>query len=191
MGEAIIITEDMIAISKHSSTVLVYALIAHFHLKQPCVLSYNDFATKLNISKSTAKRSIKELIDNHYIKSTPLSKMSGKFLANLYGIEGDIKVKNNERHCFLCKRVETEFRHCEVHHIFQNGNRNNSEKYGATVILCADCHRLAPHAAHRSGKTMEYLYKYGQRKVMQEQGWTVDEFRGIFGANYLDDNETL
>lgn len=87
------------------------------------------------------------------------------------------------KECFLCGRN----RHAqlEVHHIFQNGNRNNSEKYGATVILCADCHRLAPHAAHRSGKTMEYLHKYGQEKVMKEHNLTIDQFREIFGANYL------
>lgn len=29
----------------------------------------------------------------------------------------------------------------------------------------------------------------GQRKVMIEQGWTVDEFRFHFGKNYLDDEE--
>ena len=85
--------------------------------------------------------------------------------------------------CFLCKRN----RHAglEVHHIFQNGNRNNSEKYGATVTLCADCHRLAPHAAHRSGATMQYLHEYGQRKVMAEHNLSIEEFREIFGANYL------
>lgn len=33
------------------------------------------------------------------------------------------------------------------------------------------------------------LRRYGQRKVMIEQGWTVDEFRFHFGKNYLDDEE--
>lgn len=89
--------------------------------------------------------------------------------------------------CFLCGRN----RHAglEVHHIFQNAYRNKSEAYGATVVLCADCHRLAPHAAHRSGETMAYLHKYGQLKVMREHGLTVDEFREIFGQNYLDEGE--
>ena len=87
--------------------------------------------------------------------------------------------------CFLCGRN----RHAglEVHHIFQNAYRNKSEQYGATVVLCADCHRLAPHAAHRDGATMKYLHQYGQRKVMQEQSWTVEQFREVFGANYLED----
>ncbi len=38
---------------------------------------------------------------------------------------------------------------------------------------------------------MEYLHKYGQKKVMREHNLTVDEFREIFGQNYLDDEEIL
>ena len=94
---------------------------------------------------------------------------------------------NNEC-CFLCKRNRNAG--LEVHHIFQNAYRNKSEQYGATVVLCADCHRLAPHAAHRSGETMAYLHKYGQRKVMHEYGLTVEEFIDLFGQNYLDEYET-
>ena len=31
-----------------------------------------------------------------------------------------------------------------------------------------------------------YLHRYGQEKAMREQGWSADEFRKIFGRNYLD-----
>ena len=91
--------------------------------------------------------------------------------------------------CFICGRN----RHAglEVHHIFQNAYRNKSEQYGATVVLCADCHRLGQFAAHRNGETMDYLHKYGQKKVMREHNLTVDEFREIFGQNYLGDEEIL
>jgi hypothetical protein len=34
---------------------------------------------------------------------------------------------------------------------------------------------------------MDYLHKYGQRKAMKEQNWTVEQFREIFGASYIDD----
>jgi hypothetical protein len=33
------------------------------------------------------------------------------------------------------------------------------------------------------------LHRYGQEKAMREQGWTKDEFKAIFGKNYLDDKE--
>jgi hypothetical protein len=35
---------------------------------------------------------------------------------------------------------------------------------------------------------MDYLHKYGQRKAMEAQGWTVEQFREVFGTNYLDDD---
>jgi hypothetical protein len=32
---------------------------------------------------------------------------------------------------------------------------------------------------------MQRLHEYGQKKAMEEQGWTEDEFRQHFGKNYL------
>lgn len=93
------------------------------------------------------------------------------------------------RTCFLCKRTETSYNRLEVHHLYQNGNRNKSDEYGLTVLLCADCHRLKPWAAHRSGKTMQYLHEYGQILAQKKYGWTVEEFREVFGANYIDGEE--
>ena len=91
------------------------------------------------------------------------------------------------RTCFLCKRSETSYNRLEVHHIFQNANRKKSEQYGLTVLLCEKCHRTGNYAAHRNGKVMQYLHEYGQRKCMREQGWSIAQFREIFGYNYLDD----
>ena len=99
----------------------------------------------------------------------------------------EIKFSDEYRTCFLCKRTETAYNRLEVHHIFQNANRNKSDKYGLTVLLCADCHREKPWAAHQSGKTMDYLHKYGQRLAQEKYGWTVEQFREIFGASYIDD----
>lgn len=38
---------------------------------------------------------------------------------------------------------------------------------------------------------MQWLHEQGQWKAMEENGWTVEEFRQIFGKNYLggDENE--
>ena len=35
----------------------------------------------------------------------------------------------------------------------------------------------------------EYYARYGQKKAMREQGWSVDEFVWEFGRNYLSDEE--
>ena len=40
-------------------------------------------------------------------------------------------------------------------------------------------------AAHQSAATALRLHQYGQKKFMTEQGATVEEFRALFGKNYL------
>lgn len=87
--------------------------------------------------------------------------------------------------CFLCGRNGSQDR-LERHHIFGGANRSKSEKYGLVVYLCGDrCHRNGKDAAHRSRETREYLRAYGQKKAMEEQGWSTEDFIRIFGRNYL------
>lgn len=86
--------------------------------------------------------------------------------------------------CFLCGK----WGWLEEHHLFGGSNRKKSEKYGLKVGLCGiECHREGPKAAHRSAETAQKLHEYGQRKFMREQGATVDEFRALFGKNYIDE----
>ena len=72
------------------------------------------------------------------------------------------------------------------HHIFGGSNRKKSEKYGLVVDLCHNsCHIFGPKAAHNNAETMQKLHEYGQRKAMEENNWTVDDFRRVFGKNYI------
>ncbi len=88
--------------------------------------------------------------------------------------------------CFLCGRNGNGDR-LELHHIFGGSRRKLSDKYGLTVYLCGErCPRLGRYAAHQDWQTMDYLHKYGQRKAMKEQGWDIETFMEIFGANYID-----
>lgn len=91
--------------------------------------------------------------------------------------------------CFLCNRNRHAGR-LEVHHIFGGARRKLSDKYGLCVTLCEECHRTASHAVHQSAETMQYLHEYGQRKAMKENGWTVEQFREVFGKNYIDTEES-
>lgn len=89
------------------------------------------------------------------------------------------------KECFICRRNGRGDR-LERHHIFGGAKRNLSEKYGLVVYLCGErCHRTGEFSAHQNKLVADYLHKYGQRKAMQEQGWTVEEFIAIFGKNYL------
>jgi hypothetical protein len=88
-------------------------------------------------------------------------------------------------YCWLCGKNGSADP-LDKHHIFGGANRKNSEKYGATVYLCHNvCHLFGPDAAHNNAETARELHEYGQKKVMEEQGWTVEEFRAVFGKSYI------
>lgn len=73
------------------------------------------------------------------------------------------------------------------HHLFGGAYRKKSEKYGLVVDLCHhDCHIFGKYAVHNNKDTMQKLHEYGQRKAMEEQGWTTEDFIREFGRNYLD-----
>ena len=92
-------------------------------------------------------------------------------------IQGD-----SEDRCYICGRTEL----IECHHIFNGtANRKKSEKYGLTVHLCHWCHNEPPHGVHYNQEADTRLKQIGQQAAMREYGWTVDEFREVFGKNYL------
>ncbi len=89
------------------------------------------------------------------------------------------------RECFLCGRNGSGDP-LDRHHIFSGPRRKLSEKYGLVVYLCHDrCHIFGKDAAHRSKDTAQILHEYGQRKFMDEQGASVEDFIKIFGKNYI------
>lgn len=95
----------------------------------------------------------------------------------------------NVKHCFLCGKNGAVDR-LERHHIFGGPNRQLSEKYGLVVYLCGEsCHRNGKKSAHRNKDTMRMLHKYGQLKAMGENNMTAEQFRDIFGRNYLEDGD--
>lgn len=89
------------------------------------------------------------------------------------------------RKCWLCGATGYP-EPLDRHHIFGGSNRKKSEKYGLVVDLChSKCHIFGPKAAHQSGETARKLHEYGQKKAMDEQGWTTEDFIREFGRNYL------
>ncbi|MGN1117753.1 MAG: hypothetical protein ACI4RU_04005 [Acutalibacteraceae bacterium] len=89
------------------------------------------------------------------------------------------------RKCWLCGRNGSADP-LDRHHIFGAANRKKSEKYGLVVYLCHErCHIFGGNAVHQNAQTMQTLHEYGQKKFMKEQNATADEFRKVFGKNYL------
>lgn len=95
----------------------------------------------------------------------------------------------DERRCFLCGRNGTGDP-LEEHHIFPGPLRDKSEEYGLTVYLCGKrCHREGKNSAHRNKQVQIMLKQWAQRKAMEENGWSIDDWRKEFGKNYLDEEE--
>lgn len=89
------------------------------------------------------------------------------------------------RKCFLCGG-NGNGDPLDKHHIFGGSRRKKSERYGLVVDLCHNrCHIFGELAVHRNADTMRELHQYGQRKAMEENGWTTEDFIREFGKNYL------
>ena len=86
-----------------------------------------------------------------------------------------------EKECFICGSQ----RWLECHHVFGAGCRKLSEKYGLKVWLCHYCHNEPPHSVHHNAKINQSLKEKAQKVAMEHYGWAVDDFRKIFGKNYL------
>lgn len=88
------------------------------------------------------------------------------------------------KRCYLCGKNGQADR-LEMHHVFGGAYKKKSEKYGAMVALCGEeCHRNGRNAVHRNRMVNNALKEEFQRKIMKEQGWTVEQFISEFGKNY-------
>lgn len=69
---------------------------------------------------------------------------------------------------------------CEPHHVFAGTARRISDKYGAVVYLCRNCHE----EIHNNPAAFKWLQAETQAKVMAEQGWTLEDWMNHFHKNY-------
>lgn len=71
------------------------------------------------------------------------------------------------------------------HEIFFGKNRQKSIKYGLVVFLSPAMHNMSNNGVHFNHEFDLELKRLGQKAAMDYYGWSVDEFRMIFGKNYL------
>ena len=67
--------------------------------------------------------------------------------------------------------------------VFEGRNRNNSERYGAKVYICRNCHEDIHHHPNK----WKWLKHNMQMILMQRHGWTEEDFIKIFKRSYTDD----
>ena len=94
-------------------------------------------------------------------------------------------MQEDNTHCFLCGR-NANFEPLDAHHIFGAVYRKKSEKYGLKVFLHhSECHIFGRNSVHQNARISAELKAQAQQKAMEYYGWTVDDFRNVFGKNYL------
>ena len=94
-------------------------------------------------------------------------------------------IQPDDTYCFLCG-MNDHFEPLDCHHVFGASNRKKSEKYGLKVYLHHnECHIFGKNSVHKNSKISNLLKAKAQQTAMDYYGWTVEDFRKIFGKNYL------
>lgn len=87
--------------------------------------------------------------------------------------------------CFICGS-SGDICGLEKHHIFNGSNRKKSEAYGLTVMLCGDkCHRGGKYSVHKNEDIRKKLQSLAQKYAMHKYNMSIDDFRRVFGKNYI------
>lgn len=92
--------------------------------------------------------------------------------------------------CYLCMMLSGDYgtKITQEHHVvFGTSNRRLSERYGLKVYLCMKHHGHdgGPDAVHRNKDIRRMLDKEAQKAF--ESRYPDEDFRMIFGKNYLDE----
>ena len=95
-------------------------------------------------------------------------------------------IQEDRKHCFLCG-MNANLEPLDCHHVFGGANRNLSEEYGLKVYLHhSKCHIFGKNSVHQNAEVSRRLKAIAQQKAMEYYGWTVEDFRRIFGKSYVE-----
>lgn len=94
-------------------------------------------------------------------------------------------IQKDRTHCFICG-MNTNLEPLDCHHIWGGANRPKSEKYGLKVYIHHNkCHIFGENSVHQNAEVNKALKAMAQKIAMRHYGWSVEEFREIFGKNYI------
>ena len=72
----------------------------------------------------------------------------------------------------------------DKHHVFGGANRKHSERYHCYIYLPHYYHVFSEEGPHHSAEAARELHRRYQ-SLLEEAGWTREEFRETFGKSYL------
>lgn len=95
-------------------------------------------------------------------------------------------IQEDRTHCFICG-MNANLEPLDEHHCFGGANRKKSEKYGLKVYIHhSKCHIFGENSVHQNAEVDRALKTVVQKIAMRHYGWTIEEFRSIFGKNYIE-----
>lgn len=91
-------------------------------------------------------------------------------------------ILSNERKCFVCGYGYK----LHKHHIYGGGRRKISEQDGCWVYLCAYHHNMSDSGVHFNHPLDIRLKQICEKRWMEVNEATIDDFIQRFGRNYLE-----
>lgn len=93
-------------------------------------------------------------------------------------------IQTDKSHCYICGRnAYADYWGLDEHHVYNAFNRKKSEHYGLKVYICHDsCHL---NGVHKNAGLDRALKAKVQKIAMKYYSWSIEDFRTIFGKNYL------
>ena len=95
-------------------------------------------------------------------------------------------LQDDTTQCFACGRRD---RKLDRHEVWGGAFRGKSKAYGLWVTLCHHPCHLGNDGYQYSESKNRGLKAFAQIKAMQYYGWSIDDFRKLFGKNYLKGGE--
>lgn len=90
-------------------------------------------------------------------------------------------IMQDKKYCFVCGQTRNLYKH----HVFMgNKQRNTSDEEGCWVWLCFE-HHLGNSGVHRDSEFDRTLKENCQKKWMEVNHASIDDFRKVFGKNYV------
>lgn len=89
-------------------------------------------------------------------------------------------------HCLVCGNTYN----LHIHEVFFGANnRENSIREKLCISLCSFHHNMSDKGIHFNKEFDLMIKKWAEKKWLEKNNKTIEDFIKIFGKNYLDDED--
>ena len=93
-------------------------------------------------------------------------------------------ILQDKRECLICKDIYN----LHVHHVFEGpGRKKICDREGLIIFLCPHHHNASNNSVHLNEDLNKRVKRWSQKKWMEHNKKTKDDFIKMMGKNYLID----